>query len=56
MIQKPNAGLAGVLLEGNCVAVYNLDILIIDVSFVTEEIPRRAPITLLFLCLRLTLL
>ena len=56
VIQKPNAGLAGILLEGNCVAVDNLDILIIDIPFVTGDVPRRAPITLLFLCLRLTLL
>jgi hypothetical protein len=56
MVQEPNAGLTGILLEGNGIAVHDLDILIIDVPLIMWGIPSRAPTTLLLRCLRLTLL
>ena len=56
MVQEPDAGLTGIFLERNGVAVDDLDILIIDVALMVRMVPRRAPTTRLLRCLRLTLL
>ena len=39
MVQEPNAGLTGVLLEGDGVAVDDFDILIIDIPLMTHCVP-----------------
>ena len=56
VIQKPDAWLTGIFLEGNRVAIDDLYMLIMCIALIFVGIPRRAPTTRLFLCLRLTLL
>jgi hypothetical protein len=54
VVQKPDAGLAGVLLERNGVAIDDFHGLVVDGALVRGGVPSRAPTTRLLRCLRLT--
>lgn len=56
VIEEPDAGLAGVLLEGNGITVHDFYVVVIDGAYLNECVPKSAPMTRLFLCLMLTLL
>jgi hypothetical protein len=57
VVEEPDAGLAGVFLEGDGVAVDDFHLLVVDGSCVDGGVPSSAPMTRLFRCLEgLTLL
>jgi hypothetical protein len=54
MIKEPYTGLTGIFFKGNCVAIDDLYCFIIDGAWLSVKVPKSAPTTRLFLCLRLT--